>query len=117
MSSPSKTFSIKLSDLLKGYLSQDKLEKLKDITVNGLTLDSRKIKSGYLFFAVNGEEVNGVEFINNALDQNVVAVIWEASEDVDAIELNWRKTTSNIEVPIIAIANLTQIVGELADRF
>ena len=117
MSFPSKTFSIKLSDLLKGYLSQDKLEKLKDITVNGLTLDSRKIKSGYLFFAINGEEVNGVEFINNAIDQNVVAVIWEASESVDAIELNWRKTTENIEVPIIAIANLTQIVGELADRF
>ena len=68
MSSPSKTFSIKLNDLLKCYFSQYKLEKLKDITVNGLSLDSRKIKSGYLFFAISGEEANGVEFINNAID-------------------------------------------------
>ena len=117
MTSHSKQFSINLNTLLKGYFSEAKLDTLKDITINGLSLDSRNIKSGYLFFAINGEKINGVEFINSAIEQGAAAVIWEASEYVEVIDINWRKTPENIAVPIIAISNLSQFVGELADHF
>ena len=120
MASRQQQFSIKLNDLLAGYFSaenNDHVEKFKNITIKGLSLDSREIKSGDLFIAISGEKFNGVEFINSAIEQGAAAVLWEANADVDAIQLNWRKSTDNLDVPIIAIANLTQLVGEFASRF
>lgn len=48
--------------------------------------------------------------------------MWEADASTDAIKINWRKTSSdhdvsNIDVPIIAIENLSQLLGEFADSF
>lgn len=106
-----------LNNLLKDYFSSEKLDALKNITINGLSLDSREVETGHLFFAVSGETVNGVEFINSAIEKGAAAVVWEASENTDAIDINWRKTVSEKDVPIIAITNLSQLIGELADRF
>lgn len=120
MASRNKQFSITLNELLKGYFSvgnSDNAEKLNDITINGLSLDSRETNVGDLFIAISGEKVNGVEFINNAIENGAAAVLWETNADVDAIQINWRKSTGQLDVPIIAIANLTQLVGEIADRF
>lgn len=114
MTSHVKQFSMNLSDLLDGYFSH---EKLKKITVKGLSLDSRNIKDGYIFFAISGETVNGVEFINNSIEQGAVAVLWEMNAEVDAIPINWRKASNDRNVPIIAIAGLSELVGVLADKF
>ena len=114
MTSLVNKFSIKLNDLLDGYFSD---EKLKEITVKGLSLDSRNVQDGYLFIAISGETVNGVEFINSAIEQGAVAVLWEMNPEVDAIQINWRKASNDRNVPIIAIAGLSQLVGMLADKF
>ena len=103
-----------LNDLLNRYITDD---KFNDINITGLSLDSRKIKNNYLFIAIKGDKVNGIEFINNAIELGAAAVLWEADTNVDVIKINWRKTTSNIDVPIIAVENLSQVVGELADQF
>ncbi len=117
MRSFSKKYSIQLSDLLINSFSAEELAKFKDITISGLSLDSRKVTSGDLFFAVNGETVKGVEFINSAIEQGAVAILWEANAEVDAIKINWCKTSTNNEIPIIAIENLPQLIGEFANRF
>ena len=39
----------------------------KDKLVEGLSLDSRKVRKGYLFFAINGEKNNGSNFIAEAI--------------------------------------------------
>jgi len=114
MTSPVKKYSMNLNDLLNGYITDD---KFNDINITGLCLDSRKVKPNHLFIAVQGETVNGIEFINNAIEQGAAAVLWEASESVEAIKINWRQTSSNIEVPIIAIENLSQLIGIFADCF
>lgn len=114
MTSQVKQFSIKLNDLLDGHISDD---KFKDITVSGLSLDSRKVKDGHLFIAISGETVNGVEFINDAIRNGAVAVLWEMNETVDAIQVNWRKASQNRNIPVIAITGLTQLVGKFADKF
>lgn len=114
MTSQTKQYSMNLNDLLNSYVTDD---KFNDINITGLSLDSRSIKNNYLFIAIKGETVNGIEFINNAIDQGAAAVLWDADATVDAIKINWRKTTSNINVPIIAIENLSQLTGEFADRF
>jgi len=107
-------YLMNLNDLLNSHITDD---KFNDINIAGLSLDSREIKEQYLFLAVKGSNVNGIEFINNAIEQGAAAVLWEADEDIDAIKINWRKTSSNIAVPIIAIENLSQLAGELADSF
>ena len=114
MASQHKVISMTLDNLLAGYL-QD--EKFNTITITGLSLDSRKIKKGYLFFALKGENVNGVEFINNAIQQGAAAVVWEADNDVAAIPINWRTNTAGQAIPVIAISCLSQEVGFIANRF
>ena len=114
MTSQVKINSMNLNDLLIGHITAD---KFNDINITGLSLDSRNVKQNYLFIAVQGETVNGIEFINNAIEQGAAAVLWEADDSVEAIKINWRKTKSNIEVPIIAIENLSQLTGVLADQF
>jgi len=107
-------YSMNLNDLLNEYITDD---KFNDINITGLSLDSRSIKNNYLFFAIQGETFNGIEFINNAIEQGAAAVLWEADASADYIKINWRKTSSNVNVPIIAIENLRQLTGKLADCF
>ncbi|MDH5601258.1 MAG: UDP-N-acetylmuramoyl-L-alanyl-D-glutamate--2,6-diaminopimelate ligase [Gammaproteobacteria bacterium] len=118
MTSQVKQFSTSLEKLLKGFVDAANLnDKFNKITVEGLSLDSRSIKDGYLFLAIKGETVNGIEFINNAIEQGAVAVLWDASAEVDAINLNWRKSLSGKDVPIIAVEKLQKLTGEIASRF
>ena len=114
MSSQNKSISMNLNDLLNSYLTDD---KFNDINISGLSLDSRKIENKYLFIAIKGETVNGIEYINNAIEKGAAAVLWEADENVEAIKINWRKTASDTDVPIIAIENLSQFVGDIANSF
>ncbi len=114
MSSQVKQYSMNLNDLLNSYITDD---KFNDINITGLSLDSRKIKNNYLFVAIKGETVNGIEFINNAIELGASAVVWEADAGVDAIKINWRKGSGDINIPIIAIENLSQLVGDLANCF
>jgi UDP-N-acetylmuramoyl-L-alanyl-D-glutamate--2,6-diaminopimelate ligase len=107
-------YSINLNDLLNGYITED---KFNDINITGLSLDSRSVKNKELFIAISGEKVTGIEFINHAIEQGAAAVLWEAEHAVDAIKINWRKTSANVEVPIIAVENLKQLTGEFAARF
>lgn len=122
MTSHINQYSMNLKKLLSGYFHDEKMEaKLKEIIIRGLSLDSRKIKESYLFLAIKGETVNGMEFINNAIEQGAAAVLWDVDGDadtkIDAIKINWRKTSAGKNVPIIAVENLIQRSGLLADRF
>jgi UDP-N-acetylmuramoyl-L-alanyl-D-glutamate--2,6-diaminopimelate ligase len=114
MTSHTKQYSINLNDLLAEYITDN---KFNDINITGLSLDSRTIEDNDLFIAIKGETVNGIEFINNAIEQGATAVLWEVDASIDAIKLTWRKTTAGLEIPIIAILNLTQLAGDIANRF
>ena len=114
MTSHVNNFSMSLAELLTGYVSDSGFE---DIMINGLNLDSRKIGRGDMFIAIAGETVNGMTFINAAIENNAAAVVWDASTEADAIQVNWRKTGSGQDVPVIAIPDLKQNAGMLADRF
>ena len=45
-----------------------------DAVVTGLAIDSRSVKPGDLFVAINGEHVDGHDFIDNALDNGAAAI-------------------------------------------
>ena len=48
---------------------------LENISVKGLSLDSRDIKKGYLFFAIKGHSRNGENFVKEALSKGACAAV------------------------------------------
>jgi UDP-N-acetylmuramoyl-L-alanyl-D-glutamate--2,6-diaminopimelate ligase len=79
-----------------------------DRVITDLTLDSRAVKPGTVFFACQGTQSHGKRFIPTALQAGAVAVLLED----DAPGLTWQNT-----VPIIHVVDLSKRCGELAARF
>ena len=85
-----------LQSLLKDIVA---VGSIPDISINGLSLDSRQIKKGDLFFAYSGGSSNGVEFIEQAIVNGAVAVLCEKSVAEKTSEYRSK-------VPIIFIEDL-----------
>lgn len=63
---------MKLSDIITLDKSVD------DFEIVGISIDTRTIKGGELFFALNGSKENGEKYIENALNLGVKGVICES---------------------------------------
>ena len=48
--------------------------------IRELTLDSRKVRPGDLFLAVNGAQQDGRDYIGDAIARGAAAVIYEAGD-------------------------------------
>jgi UDP-N-acetylmuramoyl-L-alanyl-D-glutamate--2,6-diaminopimelate ligase len=59
--------------------------KIPDTAVRGITQDSRDVKSGYLFVAVEGEVTDGHLFISNAIQNGASAVV--GSRRIEVLEI------------------------------
>ena len=81
-------------------------------SINGMTLDSRAIKQGDLFVALQGAVSDGRTFISSAINAGASAVL---SETTDAA-LNG-KISYESERPIIQIFALSQHLNAIAMRF
>ncbi|MGH2564704.1 MAG: Mur ligase domain-containing protein, partial [Ginsengibacter sp.] len=49
----------------------------RDVVVNDVQIDSRKIKNGSLFIAVKGVAADGHQFIDKAIDSGAAVVVCE----------------------------------------
>ena len=75
--------------LLNKLLSDvETINKVGDLNldITNIHSDSRKIKEGGLFIAINGFTKNGVEFINDAIKNGAIAAIVEPDVDIDSLE-------------------------------
>lgn len=79
-----------------------------DISIHNLQSDSRLVKPGDLFIALSGSKTDGKKFIQQAISQGAVAVIYESAEKKDQVIEN---------IPIIHIENLAENLGFIAARF
>ena len=64
---------MKLKDLLSG--SNGVLYGNSDVDVKGIAVDSRKVKDGFIFFAVEGAHVDGNNYIDQAIKSGASAVV------------------------------------------
>ena len=76
---------------------------LLNIEVKGLSLDTRKLKKGDLFFALKGSQINGENFINDALKKGACAVI------------STKKVNGNSK--IITTNNIRDLLGKICSKF
>lgn len=83
-------------------------KNFEDIEITNLHSDSRKIKQGGLFVAINGFSKNGIDFIPSAIENGAVAVIVEPNVDVNSLEFN---------IPIISVTNTRKTLAILACNF
>ena len=78
-----------------------------DLTeINGVDIDSRKIKSGYLFVAIRGTQADGHLYIPKAIEQGAVAVMCEEMPEAQQAGVTY-----------IQVDNTEDVVGQLATNF
>jgi UDP-N-acetylmuramoyl-L-alanyl-D-glutamate--2,6-diaminopimelate ligase len=101
-----------LADLLPPEIEWGDAEKLTAtrLTVAGLSLDSRQLVKGDLFFALAGEKIDGRQFITAAIEKGAVAILVEADK-------KWKNISWINQTPVIAIEKLAQRISEIAGRF
>lgn len=78
------------------------------VLIRELTLDSRKVRPGDLFLAVNGTEQDGRDYIGDAIARGAAAVVYEAGEALPM---------QDSEALLIPVHNLQQQLSEIAGRF
>jgi len=78
--------------------------------VSDLTLDSRQVREGSLFFALPGLNAHGLKFAADAAARGASVVLWEPDSDAMLPALP-------PSVFAAAIPNLKNLVGRIADRF
>ncbi|PCI47402.1 MAG: UDP-N-acetylmuramoyl-L-alanyl-D-glutamate--2,6-diaminopimelate ligase [Alphaproteobacteria bacterium] len=74
---------MKLSELLKGKAMK------RDVGITGLTADSRTVKKGFLFAALPGTQVDGAEYIDQAIKAGAVAVLCRPDAAQDNEDIIW----------------------------
>ena len=79
-------------------------ESLPDLAIEGIAIDSRAVKAGYLFVAMKGGSFDGHDFIAKAVENGAVAIVGE-------------KNISGLKVPYVQIENTRQALTWIAASF
>ncbi|OOF65493.1 UDP-N-acetylmuramoyl-L-alanyl-D-glutamate--2,6-diaminopimelate ligase [Rodentibacter sp. Ppn85] len=84
----------------------------KDIEINELVLDSRKVKTSDLFVAVKGHQVDATCFIEQAILTGASAVVAETGSADMHLGIVYKQ-----QKPVIYYYNLSANLSEIADKF
>ena len=81
-----------------------------DLEISSIEIDSRLVKKGSIFFAIQGKNLDGAKFIDSAFNNGAVAVICNANYDLSLLE--------NAKNPaIIRVENVYQSLTEALQKF
>jgi UDP-N-acetylmuramoyl-L-alanyl-D-glutamate--2,6-diaminopimelate ligase len=94
---------VRLDALLAGIAAAPPLE------VSGLALDSREIGSGEAFVALRGGSRHGLEHAGDAVARGARAVLFDPAESA--------ASAAPAGVPLVAVRDLRDRLGGIADRF
>ncbi|MDP4266000.1 MAG: UDP-N-acetylmuramoyl-L-alanyl-D-glutamate--2,6-diaminopimelate ligase [Bacteroidota bacterium] len=92
---------------LNDILDRVKIVEIKgssDITIDSVCFDTRKAESGSLFIAVKGTQVDGHDFIPQAIEKGVIAIVCERIPD----ELKQKSLTDSLS-PVWVVVENTEI--------
>lgn len=106
------TFTMRLDQLLEGVVDCGSFGVL---SVTGLNIDSRQIRSGDLFIAVSGFRVHGIAFAEQAISNGAVAILAEA--DVEQEIPSHFMTADGRKIPVLMATDLAANLGHIASRF
>ena len=105
------TKGMPVSTTLGGLFPNSSLtEKDQQRIVRGLSLDSRTVKKGDVFFAYPGVEVDGRQYVQAAVEQGAVSIIVESGESQG---FDW----GDLNVPVLMVEDLRRAIGDIAASF
>src|SRR5210317_1949940 len=81
-------------------------KKYSKLEFSGIDFDSKKVKKNYIFFAINGNKLNGYDYIADAINNGAKIIISEKS-----IKLNKKNINSIIS------KNPRKLLSELTYKF
>jgi UDP-N-acetylmuramoyl-L-alanyl-D-glutamate--2,6-diaminopimelate ligase len=94
---------VTLAQLLEGIAS------VPAIQIHGLSSDSRKLQSGDVFVALDGGTSHGLNFLRQAIEGGVAAVLFDpATATIDP---------RNYDIPVIPVDKLAVRIGDIANRW
>ena len=77
--------------LLKNLIKNSP-QSLKKLKIEGLALNSKHVKKGFIFFAIKGNKSNGENYINNAIKNGAIIIICSKSCKFQSKKVNIIKT-------------------------
>ena len=98
------TTNFTLDQLLQG------MAEAPAIPLTGISSDSRNLEEGNVFIACQGRTSHGLEFLAQAVEKKVAAVVWDSST-------GQAPSAGLPMIPMIPLAGLAGHVGTIADRF
>ena len=107
-----QTNSKSLPMLLAGMMADP--SRLEDINVLGLTLDSRQVQKGYLFFSLSLNGNQRTSYLKQALTLGASVVLFDVKEQLTEEEI---LALEHANVSAHQIKNLAEKVSEIAARF
>ncbi len=96
-------YSKSLAELLSGLA-----EVNVSIDITGVAIDSREVESGDLFMAYRGTQVNGIDYIDDAIRAGAVAIAIDEDEEVNL---------QSQAVTVVKVSNLRKQTGIIISRF
>ncbi|MAT39794.1 MAG: UDP-N-acetylmuramoyl-L-alanyl-D-glutamate--2,6-diaminopimelate ligase [Ectothiorhodospiraceae bacterium] len=89
-----------------------------DASVQGITTDSREVKPGWVFVALDGEHVDGHKFVNKAIESGAsVVVIQEAQYEKSLKELLTPSYVQHNGTTVVIVRSTRIACAILSDRF
>ena len=85
---------------------ENDLKNLKDVFIQGVSIDSRKIEPGNLFVPFKGDHSDGYRFVEAAINNGAAAVLWQKSVPNPPVDL-----------PIIIVEDTLFALQELARSY
>lgn len=73
------------------------LEKYKDVEIEGVSIDTRKIIPGNLFVPIVGDRFNGHDFLDQALESGAVACLWQKDIPLPKIDFPFLLVEDSLE--------------------
>lgn len=95
---------------IAALLNDNKLEK-QNLALTHISLDSRDIGVGGVFFALAGSQQHGLIYASQVVSQGAVAIVYDPAKE--GAEL----AKQSFGVPVFAIPQLAEKLGEIAARF
>ena len=93
--------------LLKNLIKNIPKNK-KNIFISGISTSSKQIKKDYIFFAINGNKINGEKYIDEAISKGAVVIICSK---------NFKKNIKKKSVYIIKTNNVRESLSKIASKY
>lgn len=94
-------------------LKQQLPASIGDLTISGLSSDSRYLQSGDLFFALNGAAAHGLNYVEQLIDGGAALILYEEAGAPTTALTRLRE----VGVPTFACPNIATLLPKFAKQF